>query len=330
VQTDRLGYKHSPIASIDSLALRLSTKRDYLYELSKNVDLQWKPGKSQEKNDGSLRETNDARHELKNIHGLIKERILVHVNYPCYILGGISSDEHIERGTIPHANLHSGQSLLVSEDIANFFPSTTTAIVKDIWQNFFQFTPEVATVLTDLTTHNDCLPQGWITSNHLANLALWRREHNLYLRLQSLGFRYSRFVDDINASSDIYVPNRGKKELITLIYSMLFSSGYSPKRAKHKLATQEVPMKSLNLNVNGDIPSLPKSKRSEIRAAVHKCECTHPGTRNSRAYRKQWNRASGKVAWMSNFHQKKGGDLRERLKRVKPITKKSKFLHIIV
>ena len=157
-------YQHQPIVSTKTLARVLNVDHGKLIEIANSSDQYWKPGKREVKKDGGVRITNDAHLPLKQIHTRIKERILVKVLYPSYILGGIASDQYTRRDYIEHADRHAGSQLVLSEDIKKFFPNTGEAMVSDIWRGFFGFGPEVSDLLTALTIYEGSLPQGWVTS----------------------------------------------------------------------------------------------------------------------------------------------------------------------
>ena len=157
------------IRHIATLADLLEIDTQELLSVADAVESHWKPGKKLYKKNGEPRITHDAKFPLKNIHEKIKNKLLRRVIYPPYLLGGIS-DRLQPRDYKRHAAIHSGKQVLISEDIANFFPATSPAHVHGIWQGLFQFHPELARVLTLLTTHDNMLPQGWKTSGYLANL----------------------------------------------------------------------------------------------------------------------------------------------------------------
>ena len=221
------------------------------------------------KKDGGVRITNDAHLPLKQIHTRIKERILVKVLYPSYILGGIASDQYTRRDYIEHADRHAGSQLVLSEDIKKFFPNTGEAMVSDIWRGFFGFGPEVSDLLTALTIYEGSLPQGWVTSNHLANLALWRHEVRLVTSLEEAGFRYSRFVDDISVSSIRIIDHEEKTKLVGDVVGFIKRCGFEPKRSKHDLSTSGDPMKVVRLNVNGKKATKPKESRRNISCLLY-------------------------------------------------------------
>jgi len=300
----------TPIAKIKSLASKLSITEEELINISNSIDKLWKPGKLLYKKNGDPRPTINAKPQLKQLHEKIKNRLLKQVDYPTYLLGGIA-DSASPRDYKRHAAIHSGKQILISEDIKDFFPNTSYDIVYNIWKYIFQCTPEVAEILTKITILNGELPQGWKTSGYLANLALWDREPDLVEQLTKRGFTYSRFMDDITVSCKSKITKKQMSYIISMIYGMLFSKGYTPKRSKHQIATSINRMEVTGLTVNSKKPTLPN--KNKIRSAVHLCETKAKYDRTSNNYKTLWRQTSGKVG----THPNKGKKLRERLTAIK-------------
>ncbi|MFC1751376.1 reverse transcriptase family protein [Pseudomonadota bacterium] len=233
------------------------------------------------------------------------------------MLGGIA-DPVNPRGCKQHAAIHSNKKILITEDIANFFPNTTTDVIAKIWQHFFRCAPEISALLTTLTTYKGILPQGWKTSGYLANLVFWDREPQLVTHLDGLGFSYSRFMDDISISTNKNIDNSEKTAAIGKVYGMLYSKKHYQKRSKHEITPSHKPMMVTGLVVNSNKPTLPKIERKNTRAMVHKLEQTSPVERAHPAYQKEWNSVSGKVSRLTSFHAAEGKRLRDRLSAVKP------------
>ena len=311
-------YKKRPIGSISSLARALDVDQKTLVDVARNSVRYWCPGETIIVPNKDPRKTNNARNPLKSIHGKIKTRILDHVEFPAYVMGGIASDEFNKRDYVCHAEMHAGKSILVSEDIKSFYPSTTASTINDIWKGFFNFHPAVANMLTLLTTYKGALPQGWIPSTHLANLALWRHEPDMVQALGSLGFVYTRFVDDMTASSQEPVENEKKTEVVSTLIGLMKKCGFKPKRSKHSLALAGDCMKVVNLNVDRETPSMCKSERNRTRSYMHKCETYSPTARNSQEYIQIWNKASGRVSNLKRLHPKEAELYRDRLSSIRP------------
>jgi len=305
------------ISNTSSLASILSISEDELNYFIEHIDEYYKSGKLLKKKNGDPRLTHDAKPALKHVHERIKNRILKKLDYPYYMLGGISDPEN-PRSCKTHASIHCGKKILISEDISNFYPSTSYEVVKNIWKQCFHFTETISDILAKLTTYNGELPQGWKTSGYLANLALWNREPELVKTLEEKGFSYSRFIDDITVSSPFFISDKDKNFIISNIYGMLLPCGYSPKRAKHDISSREKPMAVTSLNVNTKKPTIPKSQRNNIRAMVFQIERKYASQGRGHPYYKEWLSVYGKVNRIKSFHESEGEELQNRMRVVKP------------
>lgn len=306
--TSSPSYSGQAIRRIESLgkALRCSPQR--LAHLAKNADRLYRIAQEIEKSDGSKRVTFDAKPALKEIHRRIKSEILDRVTLPLYLTGSIKGRDYKT-----NAELHVGAVIVIAEDIGSFFPSTTTAHVFDVWRNFFGFSDEIARLLTVLTTRNGELPQGAITSPHLANLVFWRDEPALHDRFAADGIVYSRFVDDVAASSKTPIPPERKTEIVRQIFGLMLRHGYKPKRKKHELKTAGQQMTVTKLTVNQK-PGLPNADRARIRAAVHRLERLAGQGALSAEQLREYASVSGRVNHLARFHPGEAAGLKARLK----------------
>lgn len=315
----KLSSNLPPIRSTGALARVLCIEEEKLLDIAKSADTYWKAGPlKRKKGSTELRPTNDAREPLKKLHGRINELMLKPFPFPSYLHGSI----HIPgspRSPKSNAAAHAGQSILIAEDVANFFPSTTEKVISGIWLHCFHHSPEVASVLTALTTYRGTLPQGWRPSSYLANLALWDREPALVAELQSRGLRYTRYVDDIIVSASHRLNNVDKRYIIGRIYGMLTSRGYQAKRRKHEIACRTRAMTVTGLGVNGKQPTLPKAYQKKVRAEVHALEREFQSGLLSFDFEGRMASAKGKSHRVASFNANKGTQLLNRLKKIKPI-----------
>jgi hypothetical protein len=132
--------------------------------------------------------------------------------------------------------MHANPRVMVNDDIEDFFPTTCAAIVYDTWRYFFHFPKDVARTLTRLTTRRGGLPQGARTSSYLANLAFWAVEPELVRKLRSMGFTYSRYVDDITISAKTDQSRNQLGLAVAMVRSMVTRYGLDFGPSKHKLA----------------------------------------------------------------------------------------------
>ena len=281
-----------------------------MLNVSKNANELYRPAKEKLKSDGTVRQTYDALPLLKNIQRRIKFNILDRVRFPTYLTGSIKGRDYKT-----NAELHQGAKIVITEDIGSFFPSTTDEHVFDIWRRFFGFSHEVAECLRALTSRHGVLPQGATTSPQLANLVFWRNEPQLHDRLYAEGIIYSRFVDDVAASSRTLITPDKKREIIAAIYGLMLHEGYKPKRQKHELKTSRERMAVTTLTTNQK-PGIAQTERARIRAAVHHLEKSALIGQSDIGQSKEFRSVLGKVNNLSRFHSGEAKLLKVRLTRL--------------
>lgn len=302
-------FRGKPIRQLTSLAKALGCTDSKLMYVSGHANNLYRVAQEVPKSDGTVRHTFDAKPLLKDLQRRIKKEILDRVIFPDYLTGSIKGRDYKS-----NAALHQGAKIVISEDIGNFFPSTSYERVYDVWRGFFRFSEEVAEVLTLLTMRNGELPQGAITSPHLANLVFWRNEPKLQSALAATGATYSRFVDDISVSSKETISAEQKTKIIAAIYGLIQRNGYKPKRRKHELTTAKLRMAVTKLTVNVK-PSLPKDERSKIRASVHHLELMKQGKVEGN-WTDEVHRVQGKVNHLARFHPGEAAPLKVRLAKL--------------
>lgn len=296
-------YLFKPITTINGLGIALRIEPSTLINLAAQANTLYRAVKPKP---GSTRKTFDAKGSLKKVHRHIKERLFAKVHFPDYLQGSLPGKDYFT-----NADRHKGKQIIICEDVKGFFPSVKAAAVYDIWNCFFRFSPEVSALLTQLTTKDGALPQGAITSSYLANLVFWRVEPLLHAKLAADGIDYSRYVDDMGASSATHLTNEQQSKVIASIYGMLRSQGLTAGRTKHETYSASKPMIATKLIVNRK-PSLSKQKRSAVRAAVFQTERAAENAMTPEAVA-MLGKASQRVGQLGRFHPAKAKPLKARL-----------------
>ncbi|WP_100913768.1 reverse transcriptase family protein [Pseudoalteromonas spongiae] len=307
-------YPHEPIANLNTLCLALGLTASKLKYLQTNSDSYFFITKEIVKPDQSIRQTFDVKPELKRIHERICSAFLRKVDYPNYLQGSIKKRDYLS-----NCALHTNKKLVISEDVTNFFPSISSKIVHEMWVGVFKFSNEIASILTDLVCFKGWLVQGAKPSSFICNLILWNREARLVLKLNSMGLTYTRYVDDITVSSSMNLSKSLITEILSDIYGMLGSVNAKPNRKKHKLMPNGSRQNVHRVNVNTDIPTLPKKERNKVKAAVHECSLKFKADNSSIEYKSLYNSTLGRVNNLARMHPKLGKELRTKLIRFKPI-----------
>ena len=310
-------YFFPPIGSRTALARMLRCSLAELSQVEESADGRYRTIERPKK-DGSTRICYDAKPPLKFMQARILCMILKKVKYPTYLMGGLADPED-PRDYVRNANVHRGARVLINEDIARFFPSTSSDVVFGVWRHFFHFPSDVARALTRLTTRNRELPQGAKTSSYLANLAFWSIEPAMVLELRSKGFEYTRYIDDVAISSKVDRRADEMHRVLSDLASMFKRHGLRFKRGKHRLTYAGQRMEVTGLIVGERGAGLPRKKRGHARALVHQCEQEAKNNPQSPALAAMKRRAASLVGQYVRLHPKQGGALCKRLKALPAI-----------
>lgn len=150
-----------------------------------------------EKKTGGTR-TIEAPHEnLKEVQKRIAQ-LLQRIAPPAYLMAPVK-----RRSYVDNAAVHVGARAFRLLDIEDFFPSCTDKKVYWFFNVRMQCSPDVAAILTKLTTFRGHLPQGSPCSPILAYFAYVDMWEEINLTISGSGCRLSVYADDITISGEI-------------------------------------------------------------------------------------------------------------------------------
>jgi hypothetical protein len=130
--------------------------------------------------------------ELLRLQSKIHAELLSPILFPEHINGAVK-----RRTIYMNAECHRGATLLVTLDVKQCFPSITPSHVYRVWSGVLGCSPEVAGILTRLTTFKRRLPQGAPTSPALANLLIWSVDQPVRAECLARDVVYSTWLDDL-------------------------------------------------------------------------------------------------------------------------------------
>lgn len=136
-----------------------------------------------------------SKKDLKHIQNILKSRIFSTYEFPVFIQGGVKG-----KSNVSNAKLHKGKKYKFLTDLNAFFPSITHKRVYETLKDV-GFYPEIASLITKLTTFKGHLPQGTPTSSYIANLVFLKTENKFIPYCQEHDITYSRFIDDLTFSA---------------------------------------------------------------------------------------------------------------------------------
>ena len=291
-----------PVGSVEALARLLAFPLDELLPLADHADLKYEANPPKRKSSGGERITYRVLPPLEIVQRRIKNRIFAAVKYPDYLYGVTGTDY------IDNARNHSKKKVVIREDARNFFPSIRAEAVRRLWQYFFSFPPEVAEVLTKLTTYKGFVPQGARTSSAIAALIFWDKEPQLESDLRALGFEYSRYVDDMTLSAKLVADRDSIYDAKRRVYGMLRSLNVKQnrKKARKGITASSQCQKVHGLVVNKDKVSVPKPYRRNIRHEIYIFERKYGTDRTVDTYIKAYRRLLGRAKHVERLHPAEG------------------------
>lgn len=258
--------KHN-LRTISDLVRHLSVSEGYLSELLdefRSDETKLYRSWEEPKRSGGTRPIDAPKEKLKFIQKRINERILQRTRIHNAAFGGVRGKRLRD-----NLQLHIGKPMVANFDLEQFFPNITS---KQVYRTFCGIgsTPDVARVLTRLTTFKGRLPQGPPTSPMLANLvAGYGGRSCLDGRVDRLckkhGSSYGRWIDDITISGPKYL-----EKLKPTIERIIEQSGFKPNRSKGDFASNKKSQVVTRHLVNVK-PNVKKDERRRLRVMLYKC-----------------------------------------------------------
>src|SRR3989344_7189832 len=247
------------INTTKELSLRLGIKEELITQTSKKIKQSYSEFKEKDAK-GKERHFYQAYGTLKLIHQRIDKRLLNTIEYPKRFQGGIK-----ERSIVSNAQLHTGKKFVVKLDIKSFFPTVTN---KQVYQSFRNIgcAPDVARLITQLTTVDGHLPQGFTTSTKVAALVLRNPDKRLLAFLKPLGLTHSFWIDDITISGNQW--DDGNLEIVTRIFQQ---EGLPLNKEKQEIVSKKERQLVTGIVVNKKT-NITKEKLRKIKQELHFCE----------------------------------------------------------
>ena len=122
----------------------------------------------------------------------------------------IRANRRIAHGARKHYSIytnsvrHKGKKFVCNLDLKDFFPSINFGRVRGyfIKNDRFALNPKVATLIAQISCHNNCLPQGSPTSSLIADLIAGSLDQRLNKIAQDNNCSYTRYIDDLTISTN--------------------------------------------------------------------------------------------------------------------------------
>ncbi len=242
------------------------------------------------------------------------------------------------RSCLTGAQLHAGEEIVVTLDLADFFASVPVRTAHGLFRSL-GYPWEVARLLTGLCSSvapgevfdalpadrqpsretrdrllQGHLPQGAPTSPALANLCTRRLDRRLDGLARRAGARYSRYGDDLAFSGDgDFAARRGR--FLDLATAICAEEGFAVNRRKTRIMRRGDRQRVTGIVVNDHV-NVPREAYDRLKAILHNCVRHGPAGQNRDDHRDFRAHLDGRVTWVENVNLHRGTRLRAMFERI--------------
>lgn len=297
--------------SMARLEALLETNREHLRYIAGHAGTHYRPFEKRERKQPFQKKIKPSKKrpriidnpgkELKILQTKINGRLLKSVAFPHYLCGGIPG-----KSVLDNVLTHLGASVLVTVDIKSFFRTITNRQVYQVWRKVLNCSPNVAGLLTQLTTFERHLPQGAPTSSLLANLVLFSIDGPIREECASRGVSYSTWVDDLAFSG------KEAREVIHAVVSSLRNAGFSISHKKLHVMGPGT-RKVLNGVLMCRFPNVLPERTTRLRSGIHKLRMGQVAVHEIGKYIRQM---QGGILYVGSIAPRKADKLRNELEEV--------------
>lgn len=228
------------------------------------------------KKSGKLRDITAPVKELKVIQKKLNT-ILKLIYKPKYSTYGFVEDRNI----ITNAEQHLQKRCLLNIDLEDFFPSINFGRVRGLLSAPpYNCNKEIATMIANLCTNNNFLPQGAPTSPILSNMICASLDTSLQKLAKKYGCTYTRYADDITFSTSHYefpvqLAHFSKQEHKLLLgdelLEIIVKQGFKVNDSKTRLRTSGERQEVTGIIVNEKL-NIKREYIRQVRAMLHAWE----------------------------------------------------------
>ena len=169
---------------------------------------------------------------------------------------------------ITNAVAHRTNAYGLKTDISSFYESVTFSRIRSCYLDTFEMAPDIAEIMTILSTHRRKLPTGAPASMLVAYFAYKKMFDSIYDYSLKQNISFTLYVDDLSFSSDSAIP----KEFFLEVQRILVSYGLKAKWKKTKFYSKNEYKEYTGVGItqNGGL-SVPNRMRKSILECYSKC-----------------------------------------------------------
>jgi hypothetical protein len=285
----------------NTLAFHIGIRNKTLWWLIKTKNDHYKvfrlPQKHKNGTFKKMRPIQAPTERMKSVHKVLNKMFsAIHLpdNVVAYVPGKCppqdGAKKHVQPGT------------RFAVDLTDFFNSTKRSWIRKYFYYEIGYNHVVSSMLADLCTYKNFLPQGSPLSGYLANLVAWSRfgkKVKKYLMEHDPNWRFTIYSDDLTITHEKEFPMEVQQQMYLDIVSMITDAGYKINAKKSKIVPKRARHIVLGCTVNEKL-NIPRNKYNKIRCLIH--NCFHNGF-ESQAKRCGKNNGAAVVAYIRGMLQ---------------------------
>ena len=248
------------IQSLDDFSQITHISKYTIYQLSKNNDKYYKVYTIPKSNSKQYRTISQPSRKLKGLQSWI----LVNILNQLQVSDSCKGFEK-ESSTLDNAEPHKSANTILTIDLKDFFDSISSKNIHSIFKTA-GYNSLISTILTNLTTYNNCLPQGGCCSPKLANLSTWSLDIRIQGYAGKRGITYTRYADDLTFSG----LNPGKVvKIIPMMKYIISDEGFKINPEKTRIASSARAKKVTGLILSNNNVGIGKKSYNKLRSKIY-------------------------------------------------------------
>ncbi len=236
------------------------------------------------------------------------------------------------RSIVSNAEPHVGAEVVVNLDLKDFFPTITYRRIKGVFVKLgygesvatvlalLCSEPEVATVTCDGTTYHVArserhLPQGAPTSPALTNILCRNLDARLTRTAEALGFRYTRYADDLSFSGS-GPADKAVGPLLRRARHIIQGEGFIVHPDKTRVLRRGRRQEVTGLVVNDSV-GIKRADLRRFRALLHQIERDGPAGKHWKGNPNVLQAIDGFANFVAMVDPDRGAELRRRAQAIR-------------
>ena len=184
------------------------------------------------------------------------------------------------KSIVSNAKPHAKKRYVFNLDIEDFFPSINFGRVRGLFMSYPYYLPkEAATILAQICTYENELPQGAPTSPIISNMICVKMDKQLMKLAYDTKSYYTRYADDMTFSTTLRMfpselaYNKASGEIVasSSLTKVIIDNGFKINNSKIRLQKSTQSQQVTGLTIN-QMPNVKRTYIRNIRAMLHSWE----------------------------------------------------------